>query len=94
MHVYAYDPKYDKGKNPPSYITFLPLSDLLGACDIISINASYDINNKPLISYTVEQALNSKVFDYVVVSTDSQTIADKAKVFGAERCFIRSKYTN
>ena len=52
------------------------------------------LNNKPLISYTVEQALNSKVFDYVVVSTDSQTIADKAKVFGAERCFIRSKYTN
>ena len=26
-----------------------------------------------------------------MVSTDSQTIADKAKVFGAERCFIRSK---
>jgi len=49
------------------------------------------LNNKPLISYTVEQALNSKVFDYVVVSTDSQTIAAKAKVFGAERCFIRSK---
>ncbi len=62
MHVYAYDPKYDKGKNPPSYITFLHLSDLLGACDIISINARYDINNKPLISFEEVSKMQTGVF--------------------------------
>ena len=49
------------------------------------------LNNKPLIAYTVEQALDSKVFDRVVLSTDSQEIAENAKTFGVERCFIRSK---
>ena len=37
------------------------------------------LNNKPLIAYTVEQALDSKVFDRVVASTDSKIIAEKAK---------------
>ena len=30
------------------------------------------INDKPLLSYTIEQALNSKLFDNVVISTDSK----------------------
>ncbi len=62
MHVHAYDPKYDKGKNPPSDITFLPLSELLGTCDIISINASYDINNKSLISFEEVSQMQTGVF--------------------------------
>ena len=49
------------------------------------------INNKPLIAYTIEQALDSKIFDHVIVSTDSETIAQKAKDFGAEVWFIRPK---
>ena len=32
------------------------------------------VNGKPLIEYTIEQALNSKIFDHIVVSTDSETI--------------------
>ena len=49
------------------------------------------INDKPLIAYTIEQALNAKIFDYIVVSTDSKAIAEKAKAFGAEVWFIRPK---
>ena len=30
------------------------------------------IMNKPLINYTIQQAINSKVFKEVVVSTDSK----------------------
>ena len=49
------------------------------------------INDKPLIAYTIEQALNSKVFDHVLVSTDSEIINKKAKSFGADAWFIRPK---
>ena len=49
------------------------------------------INDKPLIAYTIEQALNSKVFDHILVSTDSKIINKKAKSFGADAWFIRPK---
>ena len=49
------------------------------------------INDKPLIAYTIEQALNSKVFDHILVSTDSEIINKKAKSFGADAWFIRPK---
>lgn len=32
------------------------------------------INNKPLISYSIENALKSKIFDYIIVSTDHKKI--------------------
>ena len=32
---------------------------------------------KPLIAYTIETALNSGVFDRVIVSTDDDTIAEE-----------------
>jgi hypothetical protein len=44
---------------------------------------------KPLIAYTIEQALASGCFDRVVVSTDGQDIADVAREFGAEVPFLR-----
>ena len=49
------------------------------------------VNGKPLIAYTIEQALKSKIFDHVVLSTDSQEIAEKSKIFGVEPWFIRPK---
>ena len=49
------------------------------------------INNKPLIEYTIEQALNSKIFDHIVVSTDSETINKKIKSFNVGSWFIRPK---
>lgn len=44
---------------------------------------------KPLIAWTIEQALASGVADRVFVSTDSQEIADVALAFGAEVPFLR-----
>jgi N-acylneuraminate cytidylyltransferase len=44
---------------------------------------------KPLLAYTVEAALESDLFDRVVVSTDSAEIAEAARGFGAEVPFTR-----
>lgn len=47
------------------------------------------LNGKPLIAYTIEEALKSKVFEKVVVSTDDEEIAYISKEYGAEIPFIR-----
>jgi len=39
---------------------------------------------KPLIAHTIEAALNSKLVDRVVVSTEDKEIADISKEYGAE----------
>lgn len=45
---------------------------------------------KPLIAYSIEAALESALFDRVVVSTDSEEIAAVAQSSGAEVPFLRS----
>lgn len=50
-----------------------------------------ELCGKPLIAYTIEAALNSKVCDSVIVSTDSEKIATIARKYGAEVPFLRSK---
>jgi pseudaminic acid cytidylyltransferase len=45
---------------------------------------------KPIIAYSIEAAINSKVFDKVIVSTDSQEIKEVALIYGAEVPFMRS----
>jgi CMP-N,N'-diacetyllegionaminic acid synthase len=47
------------------------------------------ICGKPLISWTIQVALKSKFIDQLFVSTDSQAIADIAKVAGAPAPFLR-----
>ena len=47
--------------------------------------------DKPLIAWTIEQALASKYLDRVVVSTDDEEIAEVSKKYGAEVPFIRPK---
>ncbi len=49
---------------------------------------------KPIISYSIEAAIKSKVFDIVMVSTDSERIADIAASYGAEVPFLRSAQTS
>lgn len=49
------------------------------------------LNGKPLIAYTIEAAKQSKRVDRVVVSTDSEKIAETAREFGAEIPFLRPK---
>lgn len=44
---------------------------------------------KPLIAWTIEQALQCKQINDVIVSTDSLLIADVAKAYGAKVPFIR-----
>ncbi len=47
------------------------------------------LNGKPLIAYSVEAAINSGVIDKLIVSTDSDKIADTAAEFGADIPFKR-----
>ena len=49
------------------------------------------INGKPLISYTIESALKSKIFSHVFVCTEKIEIAKISKKFGAEVPFLRPK---
>ena len=47
--------------------------------------------NKPLIAYTIEKSLESKIFSHVIVSTEDQEIAYISKKYGAEIPFMRPK---
>lgn len=49
-----------------------------------------ELNGKPLIAYTIEQAKASGLFEHIVISTDSDDIANIAKQYGAEVFFKRS----
>lgn len=49
-----------------------------------------DFLGRPIIEYSISAALNSKIFDKVIVSTDSQKIAEIAKKAGASVPFLRS----
>ena len=50
-----------------------------------------DFFGKPLIAYSIKVALDSKLFDKVIVSTDDENIAQIARKYGAEVPFIRPK---
>lgn len=46
---------------------------------------------KPIIAYSIETALESELFDEVMVSTDDEEIAEVAKDYGAQIPFKRSE---
>ena len=46
---------------------------------------------KPILAYSIEAALQSGLFDEVMVSTDDEEIAALAKQYGAKTPFFRSK---
>lgn len=48
-----------------------------------------NLNGKPLLAYSIEEAVHSRMFDVVHVSTDSQQYADIACAYGAEVPFLR-----
>jgi len=48
-----------------------------------------DFFGKPLIAYSIEVALSSKLFEKVIVTTDDENIAKIAREYGAEVPFIR-----
>ena len=49
---------------------------------------------KPILAYSIEAAIQSGVFDTVMVSTDDEEIAEIAKMYGAEVPFFRSEKTS
>ena len=49
---------------------------------------------KPLIAWSIEAALESEMFDTVMVSTDSEEYAEIAREYGAEVPFLRSEATS
>lgn len=49
---------------------------------------------KPIIAYSIEAAIESGIFDTVMVSTDDEEIAEVAKRYGAEVPFYRSEKTS
>jgi len=46
---------------------------------------------KPLIAYSIQAAIDSKLFDKIIVSTDDEQIATISKKYGAEIPFLRPK---
>ena len=50
-----------------------------------------ELNGKPLLSYSIKAAKEAKLFDEVMVSTDSEKYAEIARCFGANVPFLRSE---
>ncbi len=50
-----------------------------------------DFCGKPMIAYSIEAAIRSKLFDRVIVSTDDEEIAEVARQYGAEIPFMRPR---
>ncbi len=48
-----------------------------------------ELNNKPLISWTINAARKSKYIDKVIVSTEDEEIASTSRKYGAEVPFLR-----
>jgi len=50
-----------------------------------------DFLGKPIIAYAIQTALESELFDEVMVSTEDEEVAEIAKLYGARVPFLRSK---
>lgn len=53
-----------------------------------------DFMGKPMLSYAIEAAKGVNIFDEIMVSTDSEEIANIAKEYGANVPFMRSEKTS
>lgn len=51
-----------------------------------------DLLGKPMIAYTIEEALKSKFISEVIISTDSREIEEVAIKYGAKSHFLRPDY--
>lgn len=68
---------------------FLALIPARGGSKGIPHKNIMNINNKPLIAYSIEAAKKSKYIDYILVSTDHKEIQQVALSFGANVPFLR-----
>ncbi|MFA7252980.1 MAG: pseudaminic acid cytidylyltransferase [Patescibacteria group bacterium] len=53
-----------------------------------------DFLGQPIIKYTVDSAVESQIFDEVMVSTDDPKVAKIAREFGASIPFLRTKHNS
>ena len=53
-----------------------------------------DFCGKPLIAYSIENALNSGIFDEVIVSSDDGEILQVARDFGAEALMREKEFSD
>jgi len=53
-----------------------------------------DFLGKPIIAYSIEMALETELFEEVMVSTDDSEIAEIAESYGAKIPFLRSNETS
>lgn len=70
---------------------FLGLIPARGGSKSIPLKNIKLLHGKPLIAYTIEEALKSEYLDKVIVSTDNAQISQISKEYGAEVPFIRPK---
>ena len=49
------------------------------------------LNGKPLINWTIETCLKTKLINYVVVSSDSNNYLDIANKYKISQCILRPK---
>ena len=70
----------------PSVIAFIPARQ--GSKRVPGKNVRL-LNGHPLLAYTIAPAVESGVFDAVIVSTDSEETAAVARHYGAEVPFLR-----
>ena len=70
----------------PSVVAFIPARQ--GSKRVPGKNVRA-LNGHPLLAYTIAPALESGVFDSVIVSTDSEQIAAVARHYGADVPFLR-----
>ncbi|PIC88551.1 acylneuraminate cytidylyltransferase [Sporosarcina sp. P21c] len=69
--------------------SFLAIIPARGGSKGIPRKNIIDVHGKPLITYTIEAALQSKYIDRVIVSTDDEEIAAIGRKWGAEIPFLR-----
>jgi len=69
-----------------SFLAIIPARS--GSSEIKNKNIKL-FKNKPLIYYSIKSALESKIFDNIFLSTNSQKYADIGKTCGAEVPFLR-----
>ncbi|GMR08875.1 MAG: CMP-N,N'-diacetyllegionaminic acid synthase [Gammaproteobacteria bacterium] len=72
----------------PSLVALIPAR--CGSTRLVGKNIR-ELHGHPLIAYTIQAALDSRVFTDVVVATDSEVYADIARYYGAEVPFLRSR---
>ena len=70
----------------PSAVAFIPARQ--GSKRVPGKNVRV-LGGHPMIAYTIVPAVESRVFESVIVSTDSEEIADIARHYGADVPFLR-----